>query len=253
MKTLINRYELTSFFLLTYLFSWLSVPFLQGGLLPQGVAIAAWIVVSVVLGAQGVREFRRRLTNWRAGWWYIVGPLIIAGYLGIAFVIALASGADMVQTPQLLSPGFFLMLVLFGGQWEEPGWTGYALPRLRERFADRPNGSLMAVLVLGLFRALWHLPLFLYGKLYWFDILVFSFAFQIIIAWLYDRSGGSVLAVMVFHFASNVLGGGIMSQVFVGADQMMFQMFFMGLATLFAIVLILVSQNKRKQEKMIPV
>lgn len=251
MKTFINRYELTSFFLLAYLLSWLSVPFLQGGLFPQGVAIAARIVIGATLGAQGVREFRKRLTNWRAGWWYLVGPLIIIGYLGIAFVISLASGAQMAQTPQLLSPGFFLMLVLFGGQWEEIGWTGYALPKLRERFADRPNGSLTTVFVLGVFRALWHLPLFLYGKMYWFDLLVFTFAFQIIIAWLYDRSGGSVPVVMLFHFASNVLGGGIMSPVFAGADRMTFHMLFMGMAALFAIVLVLVSQNKTKRERVI--
>ena len=253
MKTFINRYELTSFFLLAYLLSWLTVPFLQGGLFPQGVAIAARIVIGATLGVQGVREFRKRLTNWRAGWWYLAGPLIVAGYLSVAFLINLASGAPMAQTPQLLSPGFFLMLLLFGGQWEEIGWTGYALPRLRERFADRPNGSWIAVLVLGAFRALWHLPLFLYGKMYWFDILVFSFAFQIIIAWLYDRSGGSVPVVMLLHFSSNVLGGGIMSPVFAGPDRVMFHMLYMGLAVLFAIVLLLISQNKRKHERAVVV
>lgn len=242
MKNLIKRYELPSFFLLAYLLSWLSVPFLQGGITPQGVAIAARIVIGVALGAQGVREYRKRLTNWRAGWWYLIAPLIVIGYEGIAFVLNLMSGAKLAGLPHL-SMGTFIMLVLFGGQWEELGWTGYALPRLRERFANYPNGSLIAVLVLGVFRMLWHLPLFLYGKMDWFDIFIFSFAFQIIIAWLYDRSGKSVPAVMAFHFMSNILGAA-MPVVFLGADQVMYRILFVSVASLFAVILVVFSQLK---------
>jgi uncharacterized protein len=247
MKNFIKRYELPSFFLLAYLLSWLSVPFLQGGITPQGVAIAARIVIGVTLGAQGVREYRKRLTNWRAGWWYLIAPLIVIGYEGIAFILNVISGAKLVELPHL-SIGMFMMLVLFGGQWEELGWTGYALPRLRERFAAHPNGSLMAVLVLGVFRMLWHLPLFLYGKMYWFDILIFTFAFQIIIAWIYDRSGKSVPAVMAFHFTSNILGA-FFSPVFSGMERLMFQASFMSLAAFIALVIVLASQIKVRQKE----
>lgn len=242
MKNLIKRYELPSFFLLAYLLSWLSVPFLQGGLTPQGVAIAARIVIGVALGTQGVREYRKRLTNWRAGWWYLIAPMIVVGYEGIALILNLIVGAKLVELPHL-SMGTFIMLVLFGGQWEELGWTGYALPRLRERFANHPNGSLIAVLVLGVFRMLWHLPLFLYGKMYWFDIFIFTFSFQIIIAWMYDRSGKSVPVVMTFHFVSNVLGA-MMFPTFVGAERLMFYALFMSLAILFAMALVWSSQFK---------
>jgi len=247
MKNLIKRFELPSFFLLAYLLSWLSVPFLQGGLTPQGVAIAARIVIGVTLGVQGVRAYRKRLTNWRAGWWYLIAPLIVIGYEGIAFVLNLMAGARLVALPHL-STGTFIMLVLFGGQWEELGWTGYALPRLRERFANHSNGSLIAALVLGMFRMLWHLPLFLYGKMDWFDIFIFSFAFQIIIAWLYDRSGGSVPVVMVFHFMSNILGA-TMPVVFLGADQVMYRILFVSVASLFAVMLVGVPQLKMRQRK----
>jgi uncharacterized protein len=247
MKNFIRRYEFPSFFLLTYLLSWLSVPFMQGGLTSWGVAIAARIVIGATLGALGVREYRKRVTNWRAGWWYLIAPLIVIGYEGIAFALNLMLGAKLVELPHL-SMGTFIMLVLFGGQWEELGWTGYALPRLREHFANHSNGSLSAVLVLGVFRMLWHLPLFLYGKMDWFDIFIFSFAFQIIIAWLYDRSGESVTTVMVFHFMSNIMGAA-MPVVFLGMDQVMFRALFMLVASLFSVTLVMSTQLKRRVEE----
>ena len=247
MKNLIQRFELPSFFLFAYLLSWLSVPFMQGGLTSWGVAISARIVIGATLGVLGVREYRRRVTNWRAGWWFLIAPLIVVGYEGIALFINLTLGAKMVAAPHL-SIGTFIMLVLFGGQWEELGWTGYALPRLRERFANHPNGSLIAVLVLGVFRMIWHLPLFLYGKMDWFDIFIFTFAFQIIIAWLNDRSGGSVPVVMTFHFMSNIMGAA-MPFVFLGADQVTFRFLFVAVACIFALILVASPQFKTQQEK----
>ncbi len=247
MKNFIQRYELPSFFLLAYLLSWLSVPFMQGGETTWGLALAARIVIGVTLGAQGLREHYNRITNWRAGWWYLIAPLIVIGYEGIALFINLALGAKLI-IPHYESPIPFLLLLLFGGQWEELGWTAYALPKLRERFAERTNGSLLAVLVLGIFRMLWHLPLFLYGRINWFDIFIFTFPFQIIIAWLYDRSIRKVPVVMLFHFTSNVMAI-VMAPVFLGTDQVTFRALFVLVATLFAASLVWSSQIKIRQAK----
>lgn len=239
-KTISNiihaKYQLPLFFFLTYLLSWWSVPFVNGGLIPHGPAFATVIIIALTTGKQGLREFWRRLTYWRAGWWYIIGPAIIVGYQGVAFALSLLLGATMAETPQLPASGVFLQLLLLGGLWEEIGWSGYALPELQERFANRQNGSMIAALVLGVFRAIWHLPLFMYGTIYWFDILVFEVAIQVIIAWLFTRSGGSVLAVMVFHFTSNIVGAAT-STVFNGIERMHYYALFMGLAALIALVI----------------
>lgn len=243
-ESIFTKYELPLFFLLTYLLSWWIVPFLQGGMLAQGPAFAAVIIIALTAGSQGLREFWHRLTRWRAGWWYLIGPAIIIGYQGVAFGINLLLGATVTELPHLPSTGTFLELLLFGGLWEEFGWTGYILPKLQERFASFPNGRLIAALVLGIFRAIWHLPLFLYGKIFWFDILIFEIAVQVIIAWLYNTSGGSVLVVVFFHFMSNVLGS-VMSPVFTGVERTTYYAIFMALASLIALVIAWKSKFKQ--------
>jgi hypothetical protein len=252
MKNFLNRYGLILFFPLTYLLSWWSAPLMNGGLIPQGPALAAIILIALTMGRVGLREYWKRVMQWRAGWWYLIAPLIVFGYTGIAFIISLLSGAKLVEMPHWLSTGVFIQLLLFGGQWEELGWTGYALPKLREWFTNHPNGPLLSTLVLAVFRMIWHLPLFLYGKMYWFDMVVLSFAFQIIIAWVYDRSDRSVPAVMALHFMSNIMGA-ILSPVFVGADRMLYYMLFTSFASLFAVMLVVSSQFKARQEKALAV
>ena len=216
----IKRHSFATFVVLAYLLSWWSAPFTNGQIIPYGPALAGVIVLAVTTGRPGLRDLWRRITYWRVAWyWYLIGPGMVASYVAGAYLLNLALGASVTTPPQLPSIGILLELLLLGGMCEEPGWSGYALPKLQERFARRANGALIATLATGLIRSIWHLPLFIYGHIHWFDALIFSFAFQIMISWLFNRSGGSVLIVMVFHFASNVIGGGIMHPVFTGASQ----------------------------------
>ena len=86
---------------------------------------------------------------------------------------------------------------------EEIGWRGYALPRLARRIGLAP-----ASLVLGVIWALWHLPLFFvrwadtYGQsfpMYALQVTALSVAF----AWLWVRTGRSLLLTMLLHAAAN--------------------------------------------------
>jgi membrane protease YdiL (CAAX protease family) len=88
---------------------------------------------------------------------------------------------------------------------EEIGWRGYALPRLSERFGLGPAG-----VILGILWATWHLPLFFFPgsdlreqsfPLYLLQVTAISVA----MAWLYWRTGGSLLLVMLLHAAVNNL------------------------------------------------
>jgi len=236
-QSIFTKYEFPLFFFLAYALSWWSFPLLGGAIMPHGPAFAALIVLALTAGKKGLADWWRRLSRWRVAWhWYLIGPGIIAGYQTAAFALNLLLGASIAAFPSIPAAGTFLQLLLVGGQWEEPGWTGYALPKLQERFANRPNSSLVAALVLGVFRAIWHLPLFLNGKVAWFDIFIFSFAIQIIITWLYNRTG-SVPVVMVFHFVSNIFGA-IQSPVFTGIDATNYYALFVALGCVVALVIV---------------
>jgi hypothetical protein len=242
-QSFFQKYELPLFLLLTYALSWWSVPFAEGRIIPHGPALAALIVLGLSVGRQGLGAWWRRVTHWRVPFvWYFAGPAVILGYHAIGFVINVLMGAQVVSPPQV-STGTFLMLLFVGGWWEEPGWSGYLLPKMKERFAHLPNGLVIAALATGVFRSIWHLPLFLYGHISWFDVFVFSFAFQLLIAWVLHRSGGSVPAVMLLHFVSNLMGS-FTYPIFTGAEHATYNALFMSAATLFSLALVGRSQFK---------
>ena len=86
---------------------------------------------------------------------------------------------------------------------EELGWRGYALPRLAARF-----GLARAGLVLGAIWAFWHLPQFYIADAdtYHQPFIVWGaqvIAISVTFAWLYAKTGGSLLLVMLLHAAIN--------------------------------------------------
>jgi membrane protease YdiL (CAAX protease family) len=93
---------------------------------------------------------------------------------------------------------------MVGGQaGEEIGWRGYALPRLAARF-----GLGGASIVLGVFWACWHLPLFYlrgaetFGQSFPVYLLQVT-ALSVAIAWLFWNTQGSLLLTMLMHAAVN--------------------------------------------------
>jgi membrane protease YdiL (CAAX protease family) len=127
-------------------------------------------------------------------------------YLGAAPLQAVATKWTLFLTSYLPS----LLLIQGTTQWaEEPGWRGFALPRLQARFGPLP-GSLL----LGLLHGLWHLPVFVYTggpvPLGPFDLSTFALytlllgtVMTIIWTWVYNNTGGSILLAVLLHSASN--------------------------------------------------
>jgi len=93
--------------------------------------------------------------------------------------------------------------MLFAGGNEEPGWRGFALPRLLTK-----RNPLTASLILCIIWAAWHVPLFFLPEwggaetsFIWFVANTVGLSF--IMTWLYNRSRSSVFPVMLFHQATN--------------------------------------------------
>lgn len=213
----LKRYAIVLFFPLAYLLSWWSVlvPQANGGIIPYGPALAALILIALTEGRAGLSVWWKRITNWRVNWtWYLAAPAIMIAFQLGGGLINLLMGATLHPIELSKIWPSVIMLVFLGGQWEEPGWTAYALPKLQESFAGRP---VLASPILGALRAIWHLPLVFSGAIPWYDVVFLSFAFQFMISWLYNRTNGSALIIILFHFTSNILGV-VTHQLFTGTD-----------------------------------
>ena len=166
---LVRAHPITAFFVLAYLISWVYWLVVLGIMgrstlfwfVPGafGPPVAALLVTGLVDGRHGIRAFLRRWVLWRIKLrWYL---LALVGIPALGFVVGLpfrdgterfaGSGPALVVT--YLATWSFLA-VLGGGQ-EEPGWRGFALPRMQQRM-----GPLAASVVLGVLWGLWHLPVF---------------------------------------------------------------------------------------------
>lgn len=135
------RWQYPLFTLLACVLSWWSMPLADGSLTPYGPALAALIVLALSPVRVGLADFRGRLGHWRVSWiWYVLAVGVMVVIFWGAFALNRLAGAPIVTTEHL-QPGNFvsslLLLLLVGGQWEEPGWSGYALPYGFDRFGRR--------------------------------------------------------------------------------------------------------------------
>lgn len=221
----LRAHPLASFLLLTVVLSWWPWPLYATGHFPLPIAsfgpfLAAVAVLGLTEGRRGIRALLGSMVHWRVPmrWWLAFVAVPVAITL-TAVALNLLLGARPPSATQLSAwPGIpltfaaALLVPGAGGAWEEPGWRGYALPRLVDRY-----GWKAASLTLGAAGAGWHLPLILSGQISSWDLLLVV-ASNVVIARLFLASGRSVLLVMVLHATNNAVSGGFVSQLFTGPD-----------------------------------
>jgi len=189
-----------------------------------GLALPAFLVTAATSGKEGVRDLLRRMLRWRVGvHWYLIaslGLLVVTlfgalPFLGVVPLEALAQNWHLLFTVFL--PGVLVPFVLVN-LWEELGWTGFMQHTLQER-----HGPLLASVIVAPAFALIHLPGFFAAgfindeptPLSQFPavllqvgvLAVGAMFFRVLIMWLYNGSGRSVLIVALFHSAFNMTNG----------------------------------------------
>lgn len=215
LTSFVQRHPLATFFGLTFLFSWVTWPIL-GDQNPTGPLLAALIVVPIIGGREGLRAWASRIVRWRVGLrWYATAlllPLVVvvmAAYLNV-LLGAPPTAVQLAAWPELLPE--FLIVFLVVGLGEEPGFRGFALPRLQ---AGR--SALAATLILAAVGVAWHLPLFLTGDAPWSNIPLIV-AGYVLFTWLFNNTDGSVLIAALFHSSVAVVGPAYFATMFTGPD-----------------------------------
>lgn len=228
MKNFIRKNTIISFFTLTFAISW---SFWSTLFLFETGPVITTIIIAIggfgpMLSAILITswEDKRKLTQWLKRIYTfklklteyllaLIVPILIGTLTFILFELLATSPA---KYPNLLSflnyPILVLLVALIGGGHEEPGWRGFALPRLLKK-----SSALTASIIIGIFWSLWHIPLFLTPNAIQHGIpfgwyIINTVAFSMILTRVYARTK-SVVPVMLVHGGINALGNFIPAEI----------------------------------------
>jgi CAAX protease family protein len=225
-----TRWAVIAYFVLAYAISWSwTIPLAAAGQVVHrgvgwpthypallGPAISAIVITAWSAGRPGVRDLLARAVRWRVAprWWLVaLSPVAFLGF-GLAILAILGQPMPAVSgfgqfsgTPAIGLLGVALLVIFVGSLGEEMGWRGYALPRLQSRFSP-----LSATVILAMLWFLWHLPMFAviatYRSLSPIGYVGMAFGLTcgaVVLTWLYNRSGGSILLVAIWHGLYNLV------------------------------------------------
>jgi uncharacterized protein len=199
----VRDHRLTTFFVLAFVLAWWSWPLYEWDIWPRqqfqaiGALIAAVVVIALAEGRAGFLDLGKRMIRWRVPWYYYAFALLLP--LAVRAVATLVNDAPSPDWVNLSWTSFGLWFLvrlinpMDGPMAEEPAWRGFAVPRLQAQRSPLASAAILGVLI-----ALWHLPLV--GDTGWIGIVT-TFVITFVYVWLFNRTGGSVLLVLLFHNA----------------------------------------------------
>lgn len=135
--------------------------------------------------------------------WYVPIIFLMPSIYVLTYVIMRLVGLPVPTewSPPLLTPLLFIAF-FFAAAGEELGYTGYVTDPMQARYT-----ALTASLIIGLIHAVWHFPseisigqtlgLFIWGG------VILAVSFRILTVWLYNNTGKSVFAAILFHAVTN--------------------------------------------------
>ncbi|PRY36691.1 CPBP family intramembrane glutamic endopeptidase [Umezawaea tangerina] len=272
-RALVRRYPLITFFALANAISWVAwTPYILSldgfgvlhfrypdllmgnqltAILPGaylGPLTAAFTVTAITEGRDGLRRWRRRLFQFRAGVaWYAFA--LFAVPVAVLLGTLAASDGEGFQTPSLMVLAIYVPMLVVQffttGLAEEPGWRDFALSRLQQR-----HHPMVATLILGTLWTIWHLPLFLtpWGgpdvtaeTIVRFAVMAMEMSFLITL--VFNKGRQSLPLVMLLHCSINNFQSVAFSEFFPGADDSLLWGPALGLGVL-SIVVIAATKGK---------
>jgi membrane protease YdiL (CAAX protease family) len=203
-----------------------------------GPLFSAIIVTAVTQGREGLKDLWQRCTKWNlpAKWYLIVLglPLLLSALsVGIGLLSSAGKISYAFKLPPAMFVPFFLYMLVFTGIAEEPGWRGFALPRLQSRHTAE-NASW----ILGMLWGLWHFPFIVYygyaqGIAYLLVALLgLTFGivgWTIVNTWIYN-STQSVWLIILLHGWGNAVQSYLVLSSDNGLEQFLYGLLPWGLA-----------------------
>jgi membrane protease YdiL (CAAX protease family) len=225
-KKFIKSSPVLMYFVLTFIFTWgcMALAVYPGGFpiseeqfetagalvyvaMLVGPSGAAILLIGLLDGRAGFRELRSRLTRWRVGARWVAAALLIAPLMITTLLFGLSLVSSEFQ-PALFTADNKVAILLSSaavglavGFFEELGWTGFAVPRLKGRY-----GVLATGLIVGIVWGAWHFPPFwksdtfsaalslvlLLGQLFsWLP------PYRILMVWVYGRTESLLISILM--------------------------------------------------------
>lgn len=233
MKTFICEHPVRVYFALTFAISWGAAFIAIGGTggmqgttpasdprfayaliaMLAGPSLSGLLLTALVSGSAGLRQFLSRLLKWRVdATSYAVGvliaPLVMTATLLVLSIASPAFIPGIVTSDQRA----FLVAVSLAVGWsagifEELGWTGFAIPTLRQR-----HGVLATGLIVGIWWSAWHLfPLIWARQAASGDLAMPAYVaativgvfvgywtvFRVLMVWIYDRTKSIFVGILM--------------------------------------------------------
>ncbi len=229
---LLARHPLLFYFIIAYAGSWLVwmplvlsergtalLPFnspLLAAAFPVGIFmgpfLSAFVMTGATEGRAGVGSLLRRIVLWRVGLlWYLfaligIPALFLLSVIVLPGTLASFQGQGLASLAPLPLLSLFVTVFFIGGPLgEEPGWRGFALPRLQ-----RLHDPLVGSLILGPLWAFWHLPIFWVPAWHFSPTLlnlvlyvISAISFTIVMTWVFNNTKGSLLIAVLMHASFN--------------------------------------------------
>lgn len=215
--------ELLSYFLITFIVSWLLwLPAILNSysyrIMPVFLFISMFAsftpsVVGLVLNRRYMgsdkfkKYFKRSLSlKFSKKWFvYIAFFFFLLAFISYRLMLMLLSDFKIINPiPIIMTPLIFIQILLIGGAiGEEFGWRGFAQYRF-----DKITSPFISSLLIGLLWSLWHLPLFFIIGTVQASIPIWQFMIQNLLisffyTWFYKKSDASIVLMIFLHAILN--------------------------------------------------